>query len=72
MFGFVSKRKIAKVIRDLQWSQDSRNASDLNDFHWRCGNGNAINYICHKLGIANPCNPGGENCARMDGGEGDG
>lgn len=72
MFGLISKKKIISIIESLNDSQDTGEATDINDLYWRCGNGNAINYICYKLGIANPCAPNASPGARMDGGEGNG
>ena len=54
MFGLITKKKLIAILKDLSWSQDERKATDVKDFYWRCGNANAINYICSRLGIENP------------------
>lgn len=54
MFGLITKKKLLEVMSDLNWSQDERKAIDINDLYWRWGNANAINYICHSLGLENP------------------
>lgn len=37
------------IFNDLKDSCDSGNANSINDFNWRCGNANAINYIRYIL-----------------------
>lgn len=54
MFGLITKKKLIAILKDLSWSQDERKARDVKDLYWRCGNANAINYICHQLGFENP------------------
>lgn len=69
MFRLISKRKIIGIIESLNDSQDTGLATEKNDFYWRSGNANAINYICYKLGIANPCALNASPGDRMDGGK---
>jgi hypothetical protein len=54
LFGLITKKKLIAILKDLSWSQDERKATSVNDFYWRCGNANAINYICSRLGLENP------------------
>lgn len=54
MFGLITKKKLLSILSNLNDSQDESKAIDVKDFHWRCGNANAINYICRKLNMDNP------------------
>lgn len=40
-----------EALKKLADNNDSENATNLLDFYWRCGNENAINYICNQLKI---------------------
>ena len=52
MFGLISKKKFINAIETLlRDSADSNKATDKNDLYWRFGNANAVNYICHKVGV---------------------
>ncbi len=51
MFGLVTKKQLLQVLKKLADNNDSENATNLLDFYWRCGNENAINYICSQLKI---------------------
>lgn len=52
MFGLISKRKFINAVETLlRDSADSNKATDKNDLYWRFGNANAVNYICHKVGV---------------------
>jgi hypothetical protein len=54
LFGLITKKKLLGILGNLSDSQDEGKAIDVNDFYWRCGNANAINYICSRLGLENP------------------
>lgn len=54
MFGLITKKKLLGILGNLSDSQDESKATDVKDFYWRCGNANAINYICSRLGLENP------------------
>ena len=49
MFGLISKKKLLKIIEELDKNNDTAKASGVNDFYFRCGVANAVNYICHKF-----------------------
>lgn len=51
MFGVITKKKLLSILLDLENSCDESKANDIKDFYWRCGNANAVNYICYKTGI---------------------
>ena len=52
MFGLISKKKFINAIETLlKDSADSNKATDKNDLYWRFGNANAVNYICHRVGV---------------------
>ena len=52
MFGLIPKKKFINAIETLlKDSADSNKATDKNDMYWRFGNANAVNYICHRVGI---------------------
>lgn len=59
MFGFVSKKKLLRIIEKLNAYNSTDKACGVKDFYFRCGVYNATDYICHKLNICG---------ARMDGG----
>lgn len=48
----ITKRKLNKILTELERdSCDQTKAYSQNDFYWRCGNANAVNYIRYKLGM---------------------
>lgn len=49
MFGLISKRKLLKILEELNKNNDTVKANGVNDFYFRCGVANAVNYICHKF-----------------------
>lgn len=57
MFGLISKKKIAKIALEIYLRNDADKSSfepgELceKDFYFRCGNANALNYLCHRIGI---------------------
>ena len=52
MFGLISKKKFINAVETLlRDSADSNKATDKDDMYWRFGNANAVNYICHRVGV---------------------
>ena len=57
MFGLISKKKLIKEAVEIYMENRSDNAwgkdeqLKLNDFYYRCGNANALNGLCSRLGI---------------------
>ena len=52
MFGLISKKKFMKAIETLlRDSADTNKATGKEDMYWRFGNANAVNYICHRVGV---------------------
>ena len=52
MFGLISKKKFINAVETLlRDSADNSKATDKNDLYWRFGNANAVNYICHRVGV---------------------
>lgn len=52
MFGLILKKKFIGAIETLlKNSADSNKATDKDDLYWRFGNANAVNYICHRVGV---------------------
>lgn len=52
MFGLISKKKFINAIETLlRDSADNNKATDKNDLYWRFGNANAVDYICHRVGV---------------------
>lgn len=52
MFGLISRRKFISAVETLlRDSADNNKATDKDDMYWRFGNANAVNYICHKVGV---------------------
>ena len=49
--GYIPTKELIEAAADLYLKEDSGKASDKNDFYYRCGNANAIGYICGRLGI---------------------
>lgn len=48
----ITKKKLKAILTKLeQDSCDQAKAYDKNDFYWRCGNANAVNYIKSQLNI---------------------
>lgn len=48
----ITKRKLNKILEHLESDSCDESKSDgVNDFYWRCGNANAVNYIRYKLGL---------------------
>lgn len=51
MFGFISKKKlIEEAVRAYELEETSK-ANNPDNFMFRCGNANALNYLCSRLGI---------------------
>lgn len=52
MFGLISKKKFINAVETLlRDSADNNKATDKNDLYWRFGNANAVDYICHRVGV---------------------
>ncbi len=57
MFGLISKKKIAKIALEIYLRNDADKSSfepgeqREKDFYFRCGNANALNSLCHRIGI---------------------
>ena len=51
MFGFVSKKKLLEILRELAKNNDGIGEAygQQHNFYYYCGVANAINYVCHKL-----------------------
>ena len=51
MFGFISKKKLVKEAVQIYALEETSKAHSHDDFMYRCGNANALNYLCSRLGI---------------------
>ena len=51
MFGFISKKKIIEEAVRTYELEDASKAHSPDDFMYRTGNANALNYLCKRLGI---------------------
>lgn len=52
MLGLLSKKKFINAVETLlRNSTDNNKATDKDDMYWRFGNANAVNYICHRVGV---------------------
>lgn len=52
MIGLLSKKKFINAVETrLRNSADNNKATDKDDMYWRFGNANAVNYICHRVGV---------------------
>lgn len=57
MFGLISKKKIAKIALEIYLNNDTdKNSFEsgeqrIKDFYFRSGNANALNALCHRIGI---------------------
>ena len=49
MFGLITKKKLLKILKELDKNNDTAKANGVDDFYFRCGVANAVNYICHKF-----------------------
>ena len=49
---FITKKRLNDILKELESdSADETKAENGDDFYWRCGNANAVNYIRYKLGM---------------------
>ena len=49
---FITKKRLNDILKKLEIdSADQTKAKNVDDFYWRCGNANAVNYIRYKLGM---------------------
>lgn len=57
MFGLISKKKLIREAAAIYELNDTGKASGstgeerIKDFYYRCGNANALNGLCARLGI---------------------
>lgn len=52
ILGLISKKKFLNAVETLLGdSADNNKATDKDDMYWRFGNANAVNYICHRVGV---------------------
>lgn len=51
MFGLISKKKLIKEAVRTYKLEDVSKAHSPDDFMYRSGNANALNYLCKRLGI---------------------
>ena len=49
MFGLITKKKLLKILKELDKNNDTAKANGVDDFYFRCGVANAVNYICYKF-----------------------
>lgn len=49
MFGLITKKKLLEILKELDKNNYTAKADGVNDFYFRCGVANAVNYICHKF-----------------------
>jgi len=48
----ITKRKLNKILEHLESDDcDETKSKGWDDYNWRCGNANAVNYIRYKLGL---------------------
>lgn len=51
---FITKKRLDNILKHLESdSADITKAEDGDDYYWRCGNANAVNYIRYKLRMEN-------------------
>lgn len=49
---FITKKRLNDILKELESdSADQTIAEDRDDYFWRMGNANAVNYIRYKLGM---------------------
>jgi hypothetical protein len=51
MFVLISKKRILKEAADIYLKNDTSQAQSKTDFYYSAGNANALNCLCHRLGI---------------------
>ena len=51
MFGFISKKKIIKEALEIYEGEETSEAWSKENLMYRMGNANALNGLCHRLGI---------------------
>lgn len=51
MFGLISKRRIIKEAVRAYLNNDTKEPCPKENFYYNCGNANALNALCRKLGI---------------------
>lgn len=51
MFGLISKKKLIKNALDIYREEETSEAYSHDNFMYRCGNANALNGLCSRVGI---------------------
>lgn len=57
MFGLISKKRIARIALGIYMNYDTAKSyyekgdARIKDFYYRSGHSNALNALCHKIGI---------------------
>lgn len=60
MLGFISKKKLTKIINELYWCHDDNKSDGTitgdknNDYYYNCGCANICNYISDKFKLPEP------------------
>ena len=49
--GYISEKNLVTVAFEVYDKNCTEKATDIKDFYFRCGNANAVGYICGGLGI---------------------
>lgn len=47
----ITKKRLAKILVETYENNDADCSKGINDFYYRCGNANALNFIAYKFGI---------------------
>ena len=50
-FGYISEDTLKTVAVEVYKRNCTEEKTDEKDFYYRCGNANAVGYICGRLGI---------------------
>lgn len=50
-FGFISEKELVNVAVQIYESNEVGRARNENEFHYCCGNANAVDYILSRFGI---------------------
>lgn len=57
MFGLISKKRIARIALEIYMENDTAKScfekgdARVKDFYYHSGNANALNALCHRIGI---------------------
>ena len=47
----ITKKRLTKILVEIYENNDTCAPAGEQDFYFRCGNANALNYIAYKFGI---------------------